>query len=106
MGWGVAVLLMPACSNLLHSTYVDPQNAALLLGGIVFATKVRPRVRDSWLAAFGLMMAIGSKGLSVIPVPVAVAITVFYLVRTHWQRRRPAVIATIAGGGLLITAMG
>ncbi|HVR61134.1 MAG TPA: hypothetical protein VMU50_04505 [Polyangia bacterium] len=105
MGWGVAVMLMPASFSILHSSYVDPQAAALLLGALVFATKSQPRVRDSWLAAFGLMMAVGSKALSLIPLPAAAAVAIFYLVRAHWPERRRAVIATIAGGGLLITAM-
>ena len=38
IGWGIAVVLMPACSTYLQSTYVDPQNAALVLGGVVFST--------------------------------------------------------------------
>src|SRR5262249_37633250 len=60
LGWGVAVLLMLGCLNLLHSTYVDPQNAALMLGGIVFATVDPPRLRETWLAALGLALAIAS----------------------------------------------
>ncbi|HEX3698187.1 MAG TPA: hypothetical protein VH374_22640 [Polyangia bacterium] len=106
MGWAVAVLIMPACANLLQSTYVDPQNAALLLGGIVFATLDRPRMRDIWLAALGLALALGSKGLSLIPVPVAGAVAIYFLVRTHWPQRRQAVVATLIGGSLLIVIMG
>lgn len=105
MGWGVAAVLMPACSNILHSTYVDPQNAGLLLGGLLFATVSRPRLRDTWLAALGLALALGSKGLSLIPVPLAGGIAVFFLVKTHWQQRRRDTLITIAGGSLLIVAM-
>lgn len=105
MGWGVAVLLMPACLSLLHSTYVDPQAAALMLAALVFATKSQPRVRDTWLAVFGLTMAVGSKALSLIALPTTAAVAIFYLVRAHGRHRRRSVIATIVGGGLLISAM-
>ena len=102
MGWGVAVLLMPACANLLHGTYVDPQNAALLLGGIVFATLRAPRLRDAWLAALGLALAIGSKGLSLVPVPVAAVIGAVSLLHTHWRSQRRAALLTLGGGAALI----
>jgi hypothetical protein len=105
IGWGVAVVVMPACANLLHSTYVDPQNAALLLGGVVFATLDSPRLRDAWLAALGLALAIGSKGLSLIPVPVAGAVGGLLLLRAHWHDRRRAALATLLGGGALIVAI-
>jgi hypothetical protein len=104
-GWGVAVMLMPACTNLLHSTYVDPHNAAVLLGGIFYATLARPRLRDAWLAALGLTLAIGSKGLSLVPVPVAGIIGAVILLRGHWHYRRRAAIATVVGGAALIVAM-
>ncbi|HEY2903744.1 MAG TPA: hypothetical protein VGL59_24380, partial [Polyangia bacterium] len=104
IGWGVAVILMPACASLFHSTYVDPQNAGLLLGGIVFATVDRPRLRDAWLAAVGLALAIASKGLCLISVPVTGAVAAVILLRTHRGHRRPAAIATLLGGALLIAA--
>jgi hypothetical protein len=105
MGWGVAVVLMPSCLSLLHSTYVDPQNAGLLLGGIVFGTIDRPRMRDGLLAALGLALAIGSKGLSLVPVPVAALIAAVFLLRTHWQFRRREAIWVVVGGAALIIAM-
>ena len=105
LGWGVAIVLMPACSNLLQTTFVDPQNAALLLGGILFATVDPPRIRDTWLAALGLALAIGSKGLSLIPVPVAALIAAVLLLHAEWHRRRGAAVATVVGGGVLILAV-
>jgi hypothetical protein len=102
IGWGVATILMPACASYLHSTYVDPQNAALVLGGIVFSTLERPRLRDGALGALGLALAIGSKGLALVSVPVVGAIGAGVLLRTHWHGRRPAAIAVVVGGAVLV----
>jgi hypothetical protein len=105
LGWGLAALLMFGCLNLLHSTFVDPQNAALMLGGVVFSTVDPPRLRDSWLAALGLALAIASKGLALVPVPVTALIAAWLALRTHWRDRRRAVIATVAGGAALIVGL-
>jgi hypothetical protein len=104
IGWGVATILMPACASYLHSTYVDPQNAALVLGGIVFSTLERPRLRDGALGALGLALAIGSKGLALVSVPIVGAIGAVALLRTHWLARRRAAIAVVVGGALFIVA--
>src|SRR5262249_12858424 len=105
LGWALSVLLMPACANLFHGTFIDPQNAALLLGGIVFGTIERPRLRDAWLAALGLAMGIASKGLALVPVPVAGVITVVAVLRTHWSTRRREALATVVGGLVLIVGL-
>jgi hypothetical protein len=105
LGWGVAVVLMPTTAGLLHSTYVDPQYGALLLGGIVFATVDRPRVSDAWLASLGLALAIGSKGLALVSVPVVGVVGAWLFLRAHWHGRRRLAIATVIGGALLIVAV-
>jgi hypothetical protein len=102
MGWGVAVVVMPTNSALLQSTYVDPQHAALMLGGILFGTVDSPRLRDTWLAALGLALAIGSKGLALVPVPVAGVVAAVLVLRAHWRGRRGAAWATVGGGVALI----
>ena len=104
IGWGVAVILMPACSNYLHGTYVDPQNAALVLGAIVFATIERPRLRDGALAGLGLALAIGSKGLALVSVPAIGLVGAVILLRDHWHTRRRDALAVVAGSAVLIIA--
>jgi hypothetical protein len=105
VGWGVAVVLTPTCAGLLHSTYVDPQYGALLLGSVVFATMDPPRLRYGWLASLGLALTIGSKGLALVPVPVAGLLGAGVILHAHWRQRRGAAIATVLGGLALIVAM-
>jgi hypothetical protein len=105
VGWGVAVVLMPACASILQGTFVDPQNAALLLAAVVFATRDEPRLRDGWLAGLALSLTIGSKGLALISVPVVGVIGACLLLRAHWRRDRGAAIGTVVGGVVLIAAM-
>jgi hypothetical protein len=102
IGWGVAVLVMPACAGLLHSTYVDPQYGALLLAATVFATVPSPRLRDGLLASLALALTIGSKGLALIPVPVVGAVGAFLLLRAHWRARRGAALAVVLAGAAAV----
>ncbi len=104
IGWAVAVILMPACATYLQSTYVDPQNAALVLGGIVFSTVDRPRLSDGALAGLGLALAIGSKALALISVPIVGIVGAVLLLRAHWYTRRRAAVAVVVGGAVLVVA--
>jgi hypothetical protein len=104
IGWGVAIVLMPACASYLQSTYVDPQNAALVLAAILFSTRDRPRLRDGVLASLGLALSIASKGLALVSVPVVGAVGAFLLLRAHWHDRRRAALATVIGGGVFVIA--
>ena len=105
MGWGVCVVLMPGCASYLHSTYVDPQNAALVLGAVLFSTVDRPRLSDGWLAGLGLALALGSKGIALISVPIIGVVGATSLLRAHWHRRRGAALGVVAGGLGLVLAM-
>ena len=105
IGWGVAVILMPACATYLQSTYVDPQNAALVLGGIVFSTLDRPRLSDGAIAGLGLALAIGSKGLALVSVPIVGIVGAVLLLRAHWYTQRRAAVAVVLGGAVLVIAM-
>lgn len=106
IGWGVAVVIAPTCAGLLHSTYVDPQYGALMLGAILFATQDQPRCRDGLVGGLALALTIGAKGLALIPVPVIGAIGAWALLRAHWHDRRGAAIATVAGGAFAVLAVG
>ncbi len=102
IGWGVAVLLIPTNLGFLHSTYVDPQYGALLMGAIVFSTVEHPRFRDAALASLGLALTIGSKGLALVTVPVTGVVGAWLFLREHRHERHRAAIATVAGGVLAI----
>jgi hypothetical protein len=104
IGWSVCVLLMPACAYYLHGTYVDPLNAAHVLGAVLFATVDRPRLRDGALTSLGLALSIGSKGLALISAPITGVVGATLLLREHWHRRRGAAIAVVAGGFVLVAA--
>ena len=100
IGWGLAVLLIPTNVGFLHSTYVDPQYAALLMGAIVFSTASRPTFRDACFASLALALTIGSKGLALVTVPVTGVVGAWLLLREHWQDRRWAAIGAVAAGVL------
>jgi hypothetical protein len=102
IGWGVCVILMPGCASYLHSTYVDPQNAALVLGAVLFSTVERPRLSEGALAGLGLALSLGSKGIALISVPIIALVGAVMLLRAHWHARRGAAVAVVAGGAALV----
>jgi hypothetical protein len=102
MGWGVCVVLMPGCSNYLQSTYVDPQNAAHVLAAVLFATQARPRLPDGALAGLALALALASKGIALISVPIIALVGAVVLLRAHWHTRRGAALAVVAGSAVLV----
>jgi hypothetical protein len=105
IGWGVSVILMPGCASYLHSTYVDPQHAALVLGAVLFATVARPRLSDGALAGLCLALSIGSKGLALVYVPIIGVVGAVLLLRAHRHDRSGAVAVVAGGVGLvLVTA--
>ena len=104
IGWSLCVLLMPACAYYLHGTYVDPLNAAHVLGAVLFATVHPPRLRHAALAGLALALSIGSKGLALISVPITGLVGATLLLRSHWHKRRGAAIAVVAGGAALVVA--
>jgi hypothetical protein len=104
MGWGVCVVLMPGCASYLHSTYVDPQNAALVLGAVLFSTVDRPRLADGWLAGLGLALALASKGIALVSVPIIGVVGATRFLRAHWHVRRGAALGVVLGGLALVLA--
>jgi hypothetical protein len=102
VGCGAALVLFPAVGRIMQSSYVDVQNAALLLGGVVFATRVPLRLRDGLLAAVGLALAVGSKALSLAPVAVTAVIVAVRLLRAHGRDHRRATWGAIVGGAAVI----
>jgi hypothetical protein len=67
LGLGASILCMPACAMLLGSDYVDVHNAAFVVAGAHFATRPVLRLRDAWVAAVCLGLAVASKHMAIVP---------------------------------------
>lgn len=105
MGWGVSLLALPFTSNLLQTIYVDPHSAAFVLAGVYFASRQELRIRDGWLAAVCLALAVGSKHMALVPVGIYGLITLVRLIMAHGRTRPAATATTIAAGLTLIVAI-
>ena len=105
MGWASAVLIMPASSILLQSAYVDLHTALLIVAAAYFSTRSSLRIRDVWLAALCLAMAIGAKILSLVPCGVLTLIVLFRLLRFYARERPRATLATVVGGSAMLLGM-
>jgi hypothetical protein len=101
---GCGLVLMPACSRLLGSVYVDAHNAAFILAGAHFATRTEFRVRDAILSAICLALAVGSKAMALVPVAILGLVAAARLLR-HARRRPGATLAAIVLGISVIGAM-
>ncbi len=105
IGWATVVMIMPATSLLLQSVYVDLHVAVFVLAAAHFCTRTPLRLRDVWLAAACLAMALGAKYLTLVPGGV---LTIIVLVRVLWAhlRARPlATLMTVTGGGTLMASV-
>jgi len=105
MGWGAALLLSPVVSNLFQTIYVDVHYAAFVVAATWFATRAEFRIRDALLTSVCLALAIGSKSMALVPVPVIGFIALARLVRLHWRPRRRAMLAAAAAGLAMIGAL-
>jgi hypothetical protein len=101
---GCALILSPACSRLLGSIYVDPQNAAFVLAAAHFATRPGCRVRDAMFATMCLTLAVGSKQMALVPVGILSLVAAARLLRQA-PRRPLATAGIILAGVALIGAM-
>ncbi|HEV3194407.1 MAG TPA: hypothetical protein VGY54_28115 [Polyangiaceae bacterium] len=107
IGLGCALPLVPGALLELRSTYIDVQVTAFLLAAVHFVvTRQRMRIRDGWMAGLALALTMGSKSVALAWVPLLAAPATMRLVAEHWRRRLGPALATIAGGAVLIGAMG
>ncbi len=105
MGWGAALLVSPVVSILLQTMYVDIHYAAFLVAATYFATRPDFRIRDAWLTSLCLALAIGSKSMALVPVPIIGVIAAARLIVAHGRTQRRATIAAIGGGMVAIGGM-
>jgi hypothetical protein len=105
LGLGASIVIMPACAMLLGSDYVDVHNAAFVLAGAHFATRPTLRMRDAWVAAVCLGLAVASKHMAIVPALVFGMIAAARAVAGAGARgRRLAGLGTVLGGVGLIVA--
>jgi hypothetical protein len=106
VGWACVLFLLPQAWSQLCQTYIDLEVAFFALVAIYFATRPVYRVRDAWLATLGMALLIGSKGTGLVMVPPIALLAYARLLVVHWRARRVPVVASIAGGSLLVGAVG
>lgn len=97
LGLGAAILCMPACANLLGSSYVDVHNAAFIVAGVHFATRPTLRLRDAWMAALCLGLGVASKHMAVIPA-LTFGLIAAARVLARARGRAAAAVGTVLGG--------
>ncbi len=103
LGLGASIVCMPATALLLGSNYVDVHNAAFVVAGAHFATRPTFRLRDAWMAALCLGLAVSSKHMAIVPALVFGMIAAVRGVATSRGRRLSA-LGTVLGGIALIVA--
>lgn len=87
IGWGTALLAMPACAHLLQTTFVDPQTAAYVLAAAHFSTRPKFGVRAAALASAALALSLAAKVLTLVTVAALLAIAFVRVLRFRpWKR--------------------
>jgi hypothetical protein len=105
MGFGVCILCSPVVSNLMQTTYVDTQYAAFVVAATYFATRMPLRMRDALLTSLCLTLAIGSKSMALVSVPVIGLVALWRLGLAHGRTRRRDLAIVVATGVVLIGLM-
>ncbi len=105
MGWGACLLVSPFVSNLLQTIYVDIQYAAFVVAAIYFASQKPLRMRDALLVSVCLTLAIGSKSMALVPVPILAFLTLGRLVLEHRKTRKRAIAGVALAGVAMIGLM-
>jgi hypothetical protein len=105
IGWSAAIVLMPAVLTQTRTSMIDIQVALFLVAAIHFATRPVFRVRDAVAATLCLVLITGAKSSALTLVPPLALVACVRLLITHRKARRRAVLAVIAGGGLVIAGV-
>jgi hypothetical protein len=106
VGWACVLFLLPQVWSQLCQTYIDIEVAFFALVAIYFATRPVYRLRDAWCATLGMALLIGSKGTGLVMVPPIALLAYARLLAVHWRAARVPAMACVAGGGLLVAAVG
>lgn len=97
MGWSVVLLLVPAVAFQMRSTYIDLHVASLALAALLFATRVRYRLRDAAVSAVCLALLLGTKYHAWMWVPFIACVQSGRILLNHARSRPLAAWATILG---------
>jgi hypothetical protein len=106
IGWACSLVLMPGFALQLRSSYIDIHALSFYLAALHFGTRPNLRLRDGWMAAMCLGLLLGAKSFALAWTPVLAMVTLIGLLPRHLRKRRAATIATVAGGVVLIVALG
>lgn len=105
MGWGAALLLVPAVHSQIRTTLIDCQVAFFLLTAIYFATQMRLQARDVVACSLSLGLCLASKGTALVwGPPIAIVLLVRYIMQAdpgHTWRR----FALLAGSNVALVAI-
>ncbi len=104
MGWGAAMLLMPATTQELQSLYIDNNFAWVTLATLLFATPPVMRMRHAVICALSATLLVGTKPQGLILAPIILVIALIRLLASKQYGWRPvfavSAFATVLVGGM------
>lgn len=96
VGWGAAMLWMPAVYSQLRTSMIDAQVGFFLVAALHFATRPRVGRREALFGTLCLLLLLASKGTALAWAP-PIAIALFFRLYTQTERAsRRAVLGTAA----------
>lgn len=98
MGWGAAVLLMPAMYSQLRTSLIDVQVAFFLVAALHFATRPVVGRREAAFGTLCLVLLLGSKGTALVWAPPLALVMYARLLAQAEKGRRRAAIGVMIGG--------
>src|SRR5262249_7274412 len=93
MGWGAALLLVPANYSQLRTSLIDVQVGFFLVAALHFATRPALRFKDAVAATGLLCLLVGSKGTALVWAPPIVLVLYVRLWLAAGKERRRAAVA-------------
>lgn len=105
MGWGAAVLLMPAMYSQLRTSLIDVQVAFFLVAALHFATRPVVGPREAAFGTLCLVLLLGSKGTALVWAPPLAVVMYARLLLQAEKGRRRAALAVVLGGAFAMAGV-
>jgi hypothetical protein len=96
MGWGAAVLLLPAMFSQLRTTMIDVEVAFFLVAALYFATRPEMRLADALAATLFMALLLGSKSIALVWVPPLVLVAYVRLAIAAGKGRLRSALVLVA----------
>ncbi len=106
LGLACGLVLIPGVVLQLRSTYVDVTFVTFVAAAAAFLCRREPGPAELWMAGLSLGLVAGSKVTGLMVAPLIGALGVALAVRAVVRRKRPVLLAHLAGGFLLVCAIG